>query len=65
MWKEGLLMKLNKWGMTGPAYRWIKEFLYGQSVEVKVGSTILETWNASRKYSESLVIFYYDKLFFF
>ncbi len=37
LWKEGLLIKLEKLSIKGRMYNWIKEFLIGRSIRVKVG----------------------------
>ncbi len=40
LWKEGLLIKLEKLSIKGRMYNWIKEFLIGRSIRVKVGDDI-------------------------
>lgn len=37
MWKEGLLIKLDILGLGGRAFNWVKDFLYGRSIRVKIG----------------------------
>jgi len=32
MWKEGLMIKLDKMGVGGRAFNWVKDFLYGRSI---------------------------------
>lgn len=39
MWKEGLLIKLDIMGVEGRTYNWIKDFLFGRSIQVKVGKS--------------------------
>ncbi len=39
LWKEGLLIKMKRLGISGKMFRWVKEFLYGCSIEVRVGNT--------------------------
>ncbi len=40
LWKEGLLIKLENLSIKGRMYNWIKEFLIGRSIRVKVGDDI-------------------------
>lgn len=35
--KEGLLIKLNKMGVGGRAFNWIKDFLFGRKIQVRIG----------------------------
>lgn len=37
LWKEGLLIKLNKMGIGGRMFNWIKDFLNNRTIEVRVG----------------------------
>jgi len=37
MWKEGLMIKMEKMGIGGRAFNWVKDFLYGRSIRVRVG----------------------------
>jgi hypothetical protein len=37
MWKEGLLINLDIMGIGGRMYKWIKDFLFGSSIHVRVG----------------------------
>lgn len=39
LWKEGLLMKLDKMGITGKMYDWIKDFLLNRTIQVRIGTT--------------------------
>jgi len=38
LWKEGLLMKLESLGIEGKMYNWISSFLFGRTIQVRVGS---------------------------
>ena len=38
LWKEGLLIKLNKLGVGGKVYNWVQDFLLGRTIEVRVGT---------------------------
>lgn len=41
LWKEGLVIKLDKMDIKGRLYRkegWIMDFLFNRTIEVKVGS---------------------------
>lgn len=40
MWREGLLIKLGKLGIKGQMYRWIKDFLLGRAIKVRIGNVI-------------------------
>uniref|UniRef100_A0A8C2HUK7 Uncharacterized protein n=1 Tax=Cyprinus carpio TaxID=7962 RepID=A0A8C2HUK7_CYPCA len=42
MWREGLLIKLGKLGIKGQMYRWIKEFLLGRAIKVRIGNSYSE-----------------------
>lgn len=37
VWKDGLLIKLYKMGITGRAYSWIKNFLNDRVIQVQIG----------------------------
>jgi hypothetical protein len=39
MWKEGLLIKRDIMGEGGRTYNWIKDFLFGRSIQVWVGKS--------------------------
>lgn len=36
MWKQGLLIKLDKIGIGGKMYNWIKDFLFGRPIQLRV-----------------------------
>ncbi len=38
MWKEGLLIKLNKIGVKGKMFNWINDFLFGRKIQVRIGA---------------------------
>lgn len=38
LWKEGLLIKLNKLGVGAKLYNWVLDFLFGRTIEVRVGT---------------------------
>ena len=40
MWKEGLLIKMNKMGIRGRFYNWVLDFISERRFKVKVGSEI-------------------------
>ncbi len=40
MWKEGLLIKLHLLGVGGRAFNWVKDFLYGRSIRVRIGKEL-------------------------
>ena len=37
LWKEGLLIKLDKLGVGGKMYNWVLGFLFGRTIEIRVG----------------------------
>lgn len=37
VWKEGLLIKLHKMGITGALYTWIQNCVFHRSVQVRLG----------------------------
>ena len=45
LWKKGLLIKMNKLGITGSMYNWVLTFLFDRKIEVRVGT------NYSKQYS--------------
>lgn len=38
LWKEGLLIKLNKLDVRGKLYNWVLNFLFGRRIEVRIGA---------------------------
>lgn len=40
LWKEGLMMQLNRLGVGGRMYNWILSFLFGRTIQVRVGSDL-------------------------
>ena len=44
LWKEGLLHKLRKMGLTGNIYKWIEEFLTDRTIQVRVGTALSQTY---------------------
>ena len=43
LWKEGLLIKLKKMGISGNIYGWINSILSHRTIQVKVGDTLSST----------------------
>ncbi|XP_037536736.1 uncharacterized protein LOC119413748 [Nematolebias whitei] len=37
MWREGLLIKMKKMGITGRMFKWIKNFLSDRQIQVRIG----------------------------
>ena len=37
MWREGLLIKLRRLGVSGLLFGWVRDFLTGRKMEVRVG----------------------------
>ena len=44
MWGEGLLIKLWKLGVKGRMFRWIKDFLFGRCIQVRIGTKYSGKW---------------------
>lgn len=42
VWKEGLMIKLDKMGIGGRTFNWIRSFLFERYIQVKIG-TVLST----------------------
>lgn len=40
LWKDGVLIKLKKMGVSGNIYRWINSFLSDRTIQVKVGDVL-------------------------
>lgn len=40
LWREGLLIKLLRYGVSGRMYSWIKNFLEDRTIQVRVGGAI-------------------------
>lgn len=38
MWKDGLLIKLKLMGIRGRLFNWIKDFMIGRTIQVRVGN---------------------------
>ena len=45
MWKEGLLTKIKRLGITGPMYNWIKDFFHGCSIQVSINTAFSQQVN--------------------
>uniref|UniRef100_A0A3B1IE94 Reverse transcriptase domain-containing protein n=1 Tax=Astyanax mexicanus TaxID=7994 RepID=A0A3B1IE94_ASTMX len=39
IWKEGLLVKLYNMGIGGRLFNWIRDFLFGRTIQVRVGAS--------------------------
>ena len=44
LWKEGLLIKLGKLGVRGKVFNWVRDFMFGRSIQVKVGNQYSSTF---------------------
>ena len=40
VWRKGLLLKLQKYGITGKIYNFIQSFLSGRTIQVRVGNEL-------------------------
>lgn len=40
MWKEGVLIKLHRMRVGGRAFNWVKDFLFGRKIQVRIGSEV-------------------------
>ncbi len=66
MWKEGLLLKLDKIGIGGKLFNWIKDFLFGRKIQVRIGEEISSQYEVENGTPQGNVIYksvaiYYDK----
>lgn len=44
IWKEGLLIKLDKMGIGGRMFNWIHSFFFDRSIQVRVGASFSKTY---------------------
>ena len=44
LWKEGLLIKLKKLGVNGKLHNWVLDFMFGRTIEIKVGTEYSKTY---------------------
>lgn len=44
LWKEGLLIQLNRLGVKGQMFQWVKAFLSGRSITVRVNGCLSECY---------------------
>ncbi len=44
VWKEGLLLKLERMDIKGRMYNWIKSFLFKRTIQVRVGSAFSQIY---------------------
>src|SRR5271165_5352401 len=56
VWRDGLLYKLKTLGLADNIYNFIKSFLTGRTVQVKVGSTLSHTTNLENGSPQGSVI---------
>ncbi len=45
LWREGLLIKLNKIGIGGRMYNWILDFLFERSFQVRIGEEMSASYD--------------------
>ncbi len=55
-WHKGLLFKLKEYGITGTIFKWIRSFLQGRSIQVRVGSSLSQREHLSRGTPQGSVI---------
>lgn len=56
MWKEGLLIKLYKMGISGRVFNWIKDFLFGRKIQVRIGSDLSNQYTVGNGTPQGSVI---------
>ncbi len=56
MWKEGLLIKLDKIGIGGKLFNWIKDFLFGRKIQVRIGAEISSQYEVGNGTPQGSVI---------
>lgn len=65
MWKEGLLIKIDKMSIGGKLYNWIKDVLFGGYIQVRVGNSISDKFfvenGTSQGSVKSSTVFNHDK----
>jgi hypothetical protein len=44
MWREGLLIKMERLGIGGRLYNWVLAFLFNRSFQVKIGSILSDDY---------------------
>uniref|UniRef100_A0A8C2Q875 Reverse transcriptase n=1 Tax=Cyprinus carpio TaxID=7962 RepID=A0A8C2Q875_CYPCA len=44
MWKEGLLIKLSKIGVEGRVFNWIRDFLFGRKIQIRIGADLSDQY---------------------
>lgn len=65
MWKEGLLIQLHLVGVEGRVFNWIKDFLFGRAIQVRIGSEMFNKYVVDNGTPQGSVIkpvavYYYD-----
>lgn len=40
MWNDGILIKLGRMGVEGRVFNWVKDFLEGREIRVRIGGTL-------------------------
>ncbi len=56
MWKEGLLIKLDKIGIGGKLINWIKDFLFGRKIQMRIGAEISSQYEVGNGTPQGSVI---------
>ena len=56
MWKEGLMIKLHMMGVGGKTFNWIKDFLDGRTIQVRIGSEISNQFDVQNGTPQGSVI---------
>ncbi len=56
MWREGVLLKLQRIGIVGRCYNWVLSFLFGRTIQVKVGSVLSQMANAENGTPQGIAI---------
>lgn len=56
MWKDGVLIKLNKMGIGGRVFNWIKDFLAGRKIQVRIGIDISNQYEVGNGTPQGSVI---------
>lgn len=56
MWKEGLLIKLKKMGVGGRIFNWIKDFMGGMEIQVRIGRKMSRQYVVKNGTPQGIVI---------
>lgn len=56
MWKEGLLIKLRTMGFNGRMFNWVREFLTGRSIIVKINGVLSQRYDTENGIPQGSIV---------